>query len=398
MSSSSWLTQLCLRLNSCHMMLESRQPSFTYIYICWDAVPFLIGLPLIYLNATRIGLWSMSLGDQDHFGPSARKVQEWGKDTEEEQVKMISRMFEEWENREKAARKKPAPSSAKPPRSLAHHSPHHPHKSKDSYQRPPGQSSHKAHPSSSSAKGQPYTKDRKHASQQSRSRGWNQSAGQNSTSRDKDKEPQQGCSFYKKGRGRGGNNQRKYDRIASCGGKLSPYQPRWTELFSQYPEIIKKISQGILIAFCDEAPSLLYWPLELRSNDRPSDLLQAVKKLLTSHAIEEVTDTSSPWFYSRLFLVPKPDGTFRPIIDLKKLNLFLDIPSFKMEMLFSIIAALHPQEWITKIDRKDAYHHILVHVKYFRFVIAGKTYRLRVLPFGLPRKFNKTLAKVCSYT
>ena len=57
-----------------------------------------------------------------------------------------------------------------------------------------------------------------------------------------------------------------------------------------------------------------------------------------------------------------------------------------METLFSIIAALQPQEWITKIDLKDAYHHILVHVnirKYFRFVKAGKTYQFRALPFGL---------------
>ena len=111
-----------------------------------------------------------------------------------------------------------------------------------------------------------------------------------------------------------------------------------------------------------------------------------MKKLLDSHAIKEVTDPLCPGFYSRLFLVPKPDGTFRPIIDLKKLNLFLDIPLFKMETLFSIIAALQPQEWITKIDLKDAYHYIPVHVnisKYFRFVITGKTYQFRVLPFGL---------------
>ena len=71
-----------------------------------------------------------------------------------------------------------------------------------------------------------------------------------------------------------------------------------------------------------------------------------------------------------------------------------------METLFSIIAALQQQEWITKIDLKDAYLHILVHVnirKYFCFVIAGKTYQFRVLPFGLstaPQEFTKTLAPV----
>ena len=71
-----------------------------------------------------------------------------------------------------------------------------------------------------------------------------------------------------------------------------------------------------------------------------------------------------------------------------------------METLFSIIAALQPQEWITKIDLKDAYHHILVHVnirKYFRFVVAGTVFQFRVLPFGLstaPREFTKSLAPV----
>ena len=70
-----------------------------------------------------------------------------------------------------------------------------------------------------------------------------------------------------------------------------------------------------------------------------------------------------------------------------------------MEPLFSIIAALQPHEWITKIDLKNAYH-IPVHVnirKYFRFVIAGKTYQFRVLPSGhstAPREFSKTLAPV----
>ena len=181
------------------------------------------------------------------------------------------------------------------------------------------------------------------------------------------------------------------------GGKLAHYQNHW--MFPQHPEIVRKVSQGILIAF-DVHPSLLRYPLHLPSNDKTADLLHNVQKLQVSQAIEEVMDITSPGYYSRLFLVPKPDGSFRPIIDLKKLNQFLIVPSFKMETVFSIIAALQPQEWITKIDLKDAYHHILVHVnirKYFRFVVAGVVYQFRVLPFGLstaPQEFTKTLAPV----
>ena len=62
-------------------------------------------------------------------------------------------------------------------------------------------------------------------------------------------------------------------------GKLAHYQSRWLELYPQFPELIRKISQDILIAFSDDAPTLLHRPLELHSNNRPSDLLQAVKKL-----------------------------------------------------------------------------------------------------------------------
>ena len=103
-------------------------------------------------------------------------------------------------------------------------------------------------------------------------------------------------------------------------------------------------------------------------------------------------DTSSLGYYRSLFLVPKLDGSFRSIIDLKKLNLFLDILPFKVEILISIIAALQPQEWITKIDLKDAYHHILNIPKNFCFVIAGKTYQFRLST--APRVFTKTLAPV----
>ena len=184
------------------------------------------------------------------------------------------------------------------------------------------------------------------------------------------------------------------------GGKLVHFTKTWTQQFPQHYEIVRKVSQGILLAFDDVPPQLLRHPLELLSNNKAADLQHAVQKLCLSQAIEEVVDPTSPGYYSRLFLVPKPDGSFRPILDLKKLNQFIIVPSFKMETLFSIIAALQPNEWITKIDLKDAYHHILVHVnirKYFRFVVAGTVYQFRVLPFGLstaPREFTKTLAPV----
>ena len=56
----------------------------------------------------------------------------------------------------------------------------------------------------------------------------------------------------------------------------------------------------------------------------------------------------------------KLDGPFRPIVDLKVPNRHLEVPSFKMDTHFLIIAALRAHEWIIKIDLKDACRHILV--------------------------------------
>ena len=56
----------------------------------------------------------MSLGGHGLFGPYAHKVQGWKKATEEKQVKLISRFFEERESRDKAASKKTSSSICLP--------------------------------------------------------------------------------------------------------------------------------------------------------------------------------------------------------------------------------------------------------------------------------------------
>ena len=85
----------------------------------------------------------MAVGGNDLFGPNASKVQEWKKDTEEEKVKLISRVFDKGESWDKATKKKSS-SSARSPRSLFHQFPLEDAlptpRSKDSYHRPPGQS------------------------------------------------------------------------------------------------------------------------------------------------------------------------------------------------------------------------------------------------------------------
>ena len=74
--------------------------------------------------------------------------------------------------------------------------------------------------------------------------------------------------------------------------------------------------------------------------------------LLRKDAIQEVTEKGG--FYSPLFVIPKKIP-WRPIINLKHLNRFLDTTHLKMEGVSSIKDVLREQDWMTKIDLKDAY-------------------------------------------
>ena len=102
-------------------------------------------------------------------------------------------------------------------------------------------------------------------------------------------------------------------------------------------------------------------------------------------------------FYSTCFLVPKWDGSHRPILNLKIFNFIVCKTSFKMETLRSIIVVMRPHQWMASVDLKDAYFHIGVvpaHQPYLRFWWLGQSYQFGALPFGLssaPQVF-KTLA------
>ena len=149
----------------------------------------------------------MSVGGNDLFGPDARKVHEWKLDTEEEKVKLISRVFDEREHRDKS-KKKPSSSESRPPQSVAHRSPvdalsrprpkdSYNQKPDQSFRRPPKQSPYKSRTGAQS-KSQTFSRD-KHASSTNRS----DSRDQGQCCRDKEpKGPQSARPFNKKRLGR----------------------------------------------------------------------------------------------------------------------------------------------------------------------------------------------------
>ena len=98
-----------------------------------------------------------------------------------------------------------------------------------------------------------------------------------------------------------------------------------------------------------------------------------------------------------MFMVPKKDGGQRPVINLKHLNKFVKSEHFKMEGLHTVKALIQKNDWLAKVDLKDAFFMIPMaqqHRHLLLFTTGTETFQFNCLPFGLctaPRVFTKLL-------
>ena len=127
-----------------------------------------------------------------------------------------------------------------------------------------------------------------------------------------------------------------------------------------------------------------------------------VETLLTKGAITQVSP-SKEGFFSRLFLVPKKGGSFRPVIDLSFLNKFVENSHFQMENISCLKTVLQRGDYMTTLDLKDAYLSVPIHrdsQKFLQFLWRNKCYAFQGLCFGLntaPRVFTKLLKPIAAY-
>ena len=143
----------------------------------------------------------------------------------------------------------------------------------------------------------------------------------------------------------------------------------------------------------------------LGTQEKAQCLRNEITSFLNKGAVEELdTATLSPGFYSRIFMVPKKDGTFRPVFDLKSLNVYVRKEKFKMTTPRAVTHVLHKGDWVVSVDLKDAYFHVPIHRKsrrLLRFAVEGsdgvRAFQFRALPFGLtsaPRVFTKVILPI----
>ena len=128
--------------------------------------------------------------------------------------------------------------------------------------------------------------------------------------------------------------------------------------------------------------------------------LEEVTLALIAKGAVELAPLPSPGFYSRLFVVWKTSGSWRPVIALSLLNHFVDVSHFQMETIQSVLLPVRQGDWMASIDLREAYLQVPVHPesrRFLRFVAHGRAYQFKALCFSLstaPQVFTRVMAPV----
>lgn len=183
-------------------------------------------------------------------------------------------------------------------------------------------------------------------------------------------------------------------------GRLQYFYSSWKKL-NVDPTVWSWI-QGYMIPFISQ-PYQTVSPNNKCSNPRElKEFDTEIVNLLNKGAIS-VCEREQGDYLSSVFLVPKPNGDKRFILNLKNLNNFIKSVHFKMEDLRTAIKLISPGFYLATIDLQDAYFLVPIHPnhkKYLRFEFQHRVYEFNCLPFGLssaPLVFTKIMKPVMEH-
>ena len=185
------------------------------------------------------------------------------------------------------------------------------------------------------------------------------------------------------------------------GGLLQNFWQTWSHLDAN-PRVVSILKDGYILPFKLRPPPVRD-PLIISGYVNPLRnlyLKEALHAVIHKKAVEIVRVRISLAFFNRLFIVPKPNKKWRPILDLSALNKFLNVKTFKMETPETIRISLLQGEWVTSLDFSDAYFHIPIHPrsrKFLRFHFQNQTFQVWALRFGLskaPMEFTCVVKEV----
>ena len=136
-------------------------------------------------------------------------------------------------------------------------------------------------------------------------------------------------------------------------GRLKNFVHEWDRITSD-PVVLNAVS-GFKIPFTS-MPIQHKLPVPIAfSSEEQKQIQQELTRLVKCGVLipceQELND-----FVSNIFLMPKRNGQFRMILNLKELNKFIPYHHFKMEGLHNAVAMMSKDCFMASIDLADAYY------------------------------------------
>ena len=147
-------------------------------------------------------------------------------------------------------------------------------------------------------------------------------------------------------------------------------------------QILKVIKEGVELPITDCNPFRLP-NYNLKSNKERLFLQEEIERLVKLGYIKKLDYT--PKLISPIGCVPKKEGKFRLIHDLRHLNNYCVSTKFKQEDICTVEQIIQPNDQLTFVDLKDGFYHFKVSEKYqeyLSFEFNNSFYSFRVLCFG----------------
>lgn len=171
------------------------------------------------------------------------------------------------------------------------------------------------------------------------------------------------------------------------------------EAISPSSTVINWLKHGVEIPFQQEPRPFAYNNRHFSKKEQ-TFLQCEISRLLSIGVIERDKNVC---YISPINCVPKRNGKFRLVADLRHINAHIHNKNFKYDNILSITDNIKPGDRLITIDIKDGFYHIPVSQqsqRFLGFTFEGQTYKWCKLPFGCcvsPYFFCKTLKPIITF-
>ena len=159
------------------------------------------------------------------------------------------------------------------------------------------------------------------------------------------------------------------------------------------------IRNGYRLSFTNHPTALMGPYCDFYNGHKPEEVPYIISEIEKLYHLGVVVpaESSMDQVLSPIFLTDKKDGSKRMILNLKRLNRYIEYQHFKMEGLNTVKDLITQGCYLASVDLEKAYYSVPIHKehrKYLRFEFQGSTWEFTCLPNGLasaPRIFTKLM-------